>query len=198
MLDITASSCSTASTAAHTLSEAVSPRVTLCIAVDKAGDSVKLTCLHPSKDGECFSALQSVAAKSDHDSDGEGAASEVGSPSSTSGQVPRSCARSGEASPRPEAGATSASGDMAASSAAAEQTHDLLPVLLMPLRLKGDYCNVAVLNASEATLALMRKIDDKTDEVVVDDSEVIRILNGHIGRPVSAVFLLPLCSCMHA
>lgn len=74
----------------------------------------------------------------------------------------------------------------ASSAAAAEQLHELLPVLLTPLRLKGDYCNVAVLNASVATLALMQKIDASADEVVVDDSEVIRILNGHIGRPVSA------------
>jgi hypothetical protein len=157
-----------------------SPGVKLRIAVDDAGACVTLTCT----DGQEPSSARSIASRDEPDSDYESAASALTSPAR---QGPGSCESSAAASPRPEACVATSSGDMAASSAAAGHAHELLPVLLTPLRLKGDYCNVAVLNASEATLALMRKIEAGADEVVVDDSEVIKILNGHIGRPVSGV-----------
>ena len=62
--------------------------------------------------------------------------------------------------------------------------HALLPLLLVPLKLKGDHCNVAVLNSSSACLALSQTLPAGTEEIVAADSHVTRILNAHIGLPV--------------
>ena len=62
--------------------------------------------------------------------------------------------------------------------------HELLALLLVPLKLKGDCCNVAVLNASAACLALSQTLPPDAEEIVAEDSHVTRILNAHIGLPV--------------
>ena len=62
--------------------------------------------------------------------------------------------------------------------------HELLPLLLVPLKLKGDCCNVAVLNASAASVALSQTLPAGAEEIVAADSHVTRILNAHIGLPV--------------
>ncbi len=64
------------------------------------------------------------------------------------------------------------------------RTHDLLPLLLVPLKLKGDCCNVAVLNASAASVALSQTLPAGAEEIVAADSHVTCILNAHIGLPV--------------
>ena len=64
--------------------------------------------------------------------------------------------------------------------------HELLPLLLVPLKLKGDCCNVAVLNASAASVALTRTLPAGADEIIAADSHVTRILNAHIGLPVGS------------
>ena len=69
------------------------------------------------------------------------------------------------------------------------QPHELLPLLLVPLRLKGDYCSMAVLNSSAACLALTQALPPGAEEVVAEDSHVIRILNAHIGLPVGSCTL---------
>ena len=66
------------------------------------------------------------------------------------------------------------------------QPHELLPLLLVPLRLKADYCSMAVLNASAACLALTQGLPPGAEEIVAEDSHVIRILNAHIGLPVGS------------
>jgi len=63
--------------------------------------------------------------------------------------------------------------------------HELLPLLLVPLKLKGDHCDVAVLNSSAASLALNQSLPPGADEIVAADSHVTRILNAHIGLPVT-------------
>ena len=62
--------------------------------------------------------------------------------------------------------------------------HELLPLLLVALKLKGDHCNVAVLNSSSACLALSQTLPAGADEIIAADSHVTRILNAHIGLPV--------------
>ena len=69
------------------------------------------------------------------------------------------------------------------------QPHELLPLLLVPLRLKGDYCSMAVLNSSAACLALTQALPPGAEEIVAEDSHVIRILNAHIGLPVGSCTL---------
>ena len=195
-LDITATARSTEKMAINNGSPATSPRVALRMEINEAVASVTLSCLTTSGSKEPSSA-ESVASRDELDSDHDSAASALTSPVAfvdcvAARQVPGS---SSAAFARPEAGSATS----AASSSAASLTHELLPILLMPLRLKGDYCNVAVLNASEATLAQMRKIEAGADEVLVEDSEVIKILNGHIGRPVRGVAVLcNTCKLMHA
>ena len=69
------------------------------------------------------------------------------------------------------------------------QPHELLPLLLVPLRLKGDYCSMAVLNSSAACLALTQALPPGAEEIVAEDSHVIQILNAHIGLPVGSCTL---------
>lgn len=70
--------------------------------------------------------------------------------------------------------------------------HELLPLLLVPLKLKGDHCDVAVLNSSSACLALSQTLPAGADEVIAADSHVTRILNAHIGLPVGLFPRKPL------
>ena len=70
--------------------------------------------------------------------------------------------------------------------------HELLPLLLVPLKLKGDCCNVAVLNASAACMGLSQRLPAGAEEIVAADSHVTRILNAHVGLPV---WILSVISC---
>ena len=170
----------------------------LHIAVDNAeGDriTVELTCHGAGEPAACSLPAPSAVLEEPVSHRGSDAVSTSGSSACEDGaaarQPPGSCECPKTASVHMEAGSrsgrTSASGGPASSSAPpAGEMHELLAILLAPLRLKGDYCNVAVLNASEATLAQMERIEAGAEEVLVDDNEVIRILNGHIGRPVSS------------
>jgi hypothetical protein len=62
--------------------------------------------------------------------------------------------------------------------------HPLLPAILAPLRLKGDYCEAVALNASDAILALAASLNRHAQEVVLSDGEAIRVLFAHMGLPV--------------
>ena len=196
VVSITAQACTADSAAAEKPAPAcISPRVRLHIALDDAaGDraAVKLTWQGTNEADACSPAASAAVRQEPDRSDAavsisEGSACEN---SAAATQPPGSRECSSGASLHMDAESrscrTSASGGPASSSAPlAGELHELLAVLLAPLRLKGDYCNVAVLNASEATLGQMQKIEAGAEELLVDDSEVIRILNGHIGRPVS-------------
>ena len=74
-----------------------------------------------------------------------------------------------------------------------DKPHELLPLLLVPLKLKGDCCNVAVLNASAACLALSQTLPAGAEEIVAADSHVTRILNAHIGLPVGLFLIAQSC-----
>lgn len=69
----------------------------------------------------------------------------------------------------------------------ASKPHELLRLLLAPLKLKGDCCNVSVLNSSAACLTLSQSLPPGAEEIMAADSHVIRILNAHIGVPVSCL-----------
>jgi hypothetical protein len=62
--------------------------------------------------------------------------------------------------------------------------HELLPALLAPLKLKGAYCDVAVLNASDACLSAMEQVPPQAEEVVIEDCEALKVMNAHIGHLV--------------
>lgn len=70
------------------------------------------------------------------------------------------------------------------SSLSAVRVHELLPAILVPLNLKGDCWDVAVLNASSACMSAMEAIEPGAEELVVEDSEALKILKAHIGHPV--------------
>ena len=63
--------------------------------------------------------------------------------------------------------------------------HPLLPAILAPLQLKGDYCEAAALNASDVILALAASLNRQAQEVVLSDGEAVRVLFAHMGLPVS-------------
>ena len=80
-------------------------------------------------------------------------------------------------------------GDLQEDDQLPSRPHELLALLLVPLKLKGDCCNVAVLNASAACLALSQSLPPGAEEIVAADSHVTHILNAHIGLPVGIPFL---------
>ena len=74
--------------------------------------------------------------------------------------------------------------------------HLLLRAVLAPLKLKGDYCEASVLNASDVTLGLAAGLDRKMREVVLRDGEALRVLFAHMGLPVSQTWLSPCCTAV--